>query len=249
MTDIFDQRAVADENVGYGLSGDMKKTQFVLQLLGMADCADTLKCILAAAEQGMEMNCGSLEDSDLTSPEFTAHSPLGIAPALKEYDYFTATAKAIIEFINARGLGYSLIPKNDVIAAEAEVWVDKSREQAEPAIQTLVGEIRGQDGDYAAAKAQLEPVLDELNAQLANGDYILGKNYSMADLHWTAAIHLLELTSGADMISSRSNIKSWLDRIRTKKSNCGQSVVAASLMPTVDDVKANKLKNVVIEDF
>ena len=48
MTDIFDQRAVADSGAGeYGASGDMKKTQYLLQLLGMAYCADTLKCILA----------------------------------------------------------------------------------------------------------------------------------------------------------------------------------------------------------
>ena len=57
--DLFDQRAIADDGAGeYGLSGDMKKTQYVLQLLGAPYCAETLKCILIAAEQGMEMNCG-----------------------------------------------------------------------------------------------------------------------------------------------------------------------------------------------
>ena len=37
--DLFDQRAVADTGAGdYGLSGDMKKTQYVLQLLGAPHC-------------------------------------------------------------------------------------------------------------------------------------------------------------------------------------------------------------------
>lgn len=248
--DLFDQRAVADTGAGdYGLSGDMKKTQYVLQLLGAPFCPETLKCILIAAEQGMEMNTGSLEMADLDSAEFNEVSEFGLAPALKENDYFTAGSKAITEFINARGLGTSIIPNNVVLAAEQESWIDKSRQQAEPAIQAFVGEITGQGGDTAAAKAQLEPVLDELNEQLGKDKFILGKNYSMADVHWTADIHLLGLTSGADMIESRANIKTWMQSMRDKKSNCGQSLKACSLLPTVEDIKANKLNNVTIDDF
>ncbi len=248
--DLFDQRAVADTGAGdYGLSGDMKKTQYVLQLLGAPHCPETLKCILIAAEQGMEMNTGSLEMADLDSADFNEVSEFGIAPALKENDYFTAGSKAITEFINARGLGTSIIPNNVVLAAQQESWIDKSRQQAEPAIQAFVGEITGQAGDTAAAKAQLEPVLDELNEQLGKDKFILGKNYSMADVHWTADIHLLGLTSGADMIESRANIKTWMQSMRDKKSNCGQSLKACSLLPTVEDIKANKLNNVTIDDF
>tara|TARA_R110002096_G_scaffold41901_10_gene113010 strand:- start:316 stop:1065 length:750 start_codon:yes stop_codon:yes gene_type:complete len=248
--DLFDQRAVADSGSGdYGLSGDMKKTQYVLQLLGAPFCPETLKCILIAAEQGMEMNTGSLEMSDLDSAEFNEVSEFGLAPALKENDFFTAGSKAITEYINARGLGTSIIPKNVVLAAEQETWIDKSRQIAGPAIGAFVGEITGQGGDAAAARAQLEPVLDELNTQLGKDKFILGKNYSMADVHWTADIHLLGLTSGADMIESRSNIKNWMQSMRDKKSNCGQSLKACSLLPTVEDIKANKLNNVTIDDF
>jgi glutathione S-transferase len=248
--DLFDQRAVADTGAGdYGLSGDMKKTQYVLQLLGAPFCPETLKCILIAAEQGMEMNTGSLEMSDLDSSEFQQVSEFGIAPALKENDFFTAGSKAITEYVNARGLGTSIIPKNVTLAAEQETWVDKSRQIASPAIQAFVGEITGQAGDTTAAKAQLEPVLDELNAQLGKDKFVIGKNYSMADIHWTADMHLLGLTSGAEMIESRSNIKNWMQNMRDKKSNCGQSLKSCSLLPTVEDIKANKLNNVTIDDF
>ena len=251
MKDIFDQRAVADSGAGeYGASGDMKKTQYLLQLLGMAHCADTLKCILAAAEQGMEMNCGSLEESDLNSAEFTSVSSFGMTPALKEKDFFTAGARAIIEFINARGLGYSLIPKNATLAAEQETWVDKAcTEEVNSAISMLTAEIRGQGGDTAAAKAKLEPALNELNDQLSKDKFIVGKNYSMADVHWTAVVHLISLSSATDLIDSNTNIKNWFASIHNKKSNCGQSVKAATLLPTVEDIKSNKLNNVVIDDF
>ncbi|MEM7304111.1 MAG: glutathione S-transferase family protein [Pseudomonadota bacterium] len=251
MTDIFDQRAVADTGAGdYGLSGDMKKTQYVLQLLGMAHSADTLKCILAAAEQGMEMNCGSLEESDLSSDEYTSVCYFGIAPSLKEKDFFTAGSRAIIEFINARGLGYSLIPKNAGLAAEQETWVDKAcDDDVESALQQLTNEIRGQGGDVAAARSKLEPALNALDTQLSKDKFIVGKNYSLADVHWTAVVHLISVSSAADLIDSHSNIKNWFAGIHDKKSNCGQSVKAATLLPTTEDIKANKLNNVVIDDF
>lgn len=248
--DLFDQRAVADTGAGdYGLSGDMKKTQYVLQLLGAPFCAETLKCILAAGEQGMEMNCGALEMSEVGSSELAEVAEFGMLPALKENDYFTSGTRAITEYINARGLGTSLIPKNVVLASEQDTWIEKARQQAAPAVDAMVGEITGRGGDAAAAKNTLGPILDELNEQLGKDKFIVGKNYSLADLHWTAHLHLLGLTSGADMIDSRSNIKTWLEGIRNKKSNCGQALKAASLLPTVDDIKANKLNNVVIEDF
>ena len=63
-------------------------------------------------------------------------------------------------------------------------------------------------------------------------------------------MHLLGLTAGADLINERSNIKSWLDKIKSKKSACGQDVVAASFLPSADDIKAKKLPPIIkIEDF
>lgn len=254
MTDLFDQKALADSGDGdYGLSGDMKKTQYVLQLLGAPYCPETLKCLLVAGEQGMEMNTGALEKSDFDSAALNAVSEFGMLPALKENDYFTSGTKAITEYINARGLGNSLIPKNAALAAEQEYWIDKSRGQTGNAVSALVDEciVSGSNdaGKIDAARQALAPVLDELNTQLSKGRYILGKNYSLADLHWTAVIHLLGLTASADLTDSRPNIKNWLATIRDKKSSCGQALKAVSLLPSVEDIKANKLSNVVIDDF
>jgi glutathione S-transferase len=251
--DLFDQRAIADEGAGeYGLSGDMKKTQYVLQLLGAPFCAESLKCILIAAEQGMEMNCGSITLEELNSDDFTAVAEFGMAPALKENDYFTTGSKAITEYINARGLGFSLIPKNITMASEQEMWIDKSRAQSGTSVFTLIDEAICSGTNDAAkidtAKQALNPILDDLNELLGKGKFIGGKNYTMADLHWTATCHLIRLAA-ADMIDSRANIQAWLDGMQSKKSNCGQSLISASLLPSIEDIKANKLNNVVITDF
>jgi len=175
-----------------------------------------------------------------------------MAPALKENDYFTTGSKAITEYINARGLGFSLIPKNITMASEQEMWIDKSRAQSGTSVFALVDETICSGTNDAtkidAAKQTLNPILDDLNELLGKGKFIGGKNYTMADLHWTATCHLIRLAA-ADMIDSRANIKAWLDGMQSKKSNCGQSLISASLLPSIEDIKANKLNNVVITDF
>ena len=255
--DIFDQRAAVDESEGqYGLSGEMKKTQYVLQLLGAPWCPDTLKCILIAAEQGMEMTCGVVDPTanEHQSSDFLAVSEFGILPALKESDYYTAGVKAITEFINARGLGTTLIPMNDTMATEQECWIQIARTEAEPAVNSLVEECictgNNDTSKIDAAKSTLSPILDQLNDTLGKNKFVAGKSYSVADIHWTAALHLLSLTAGADLIEQRSNIKTWLAGIRSKKSACGQDVVATTFLPSADDIKAKKIVNIVkIPDY
>ena len=60
MKEVFEKIAVKVDE--YGADGDMKKTQFVLDLIGSVTDPNTYKCILVAGEQGMEMNCYSLEN-------------------------------------------------------------------------------------------------------------------------------------------------------------------------------------------
>ncbi len=255
--DIFDQRAAVDESEGeYGLSGEMKKTQYILQLLGAPWCPDTLKCILIAAEQGMEMTCGLVDPTanEHQSADFLAVSEFGILPALKESDYVTAGVKAITEFINARGLGNTLIPMNDALATDQECWIQIARTQAEPAINTLVEECvctsNNDAGKIESAKSTLGPILDQLNDTLGKNKFVAGKNFSLADIHWTAGLHLLSLTAGADLIEQRSNIKAWLANMRGKKSACGQDVIATSFLPSAEDIKAKKIVPIVkIPDF
>ncbi len=255
--DLFDQRAAIDESEGqYGLSGEMKKTQYILQLLGAPWCADTLKCILVAAEQGMEMTCGVVDTSsnEQNSSDYLAVSEFGVVPALKESDYTTAGVRAITEFINARGLGNTLIPMNAVQASDQDCWIEIARSQAGPAIDTLVAECicsdNGDAGKIADAKNTLVPIMDMLNDALGKNAFIVSKNFTMADIHWTANLHLLGLTAGADLINERSNIKSWLEKIRNKKSACGQDVIATKFLPSADDIKAKKLPPIIkIDDF
>lgn len=260
MMDLFEKRAPMNTEEGYGSTGEMKKAQYMLQLLGTPWDADTLKCIITAAEQGMEMRTGYLDtlngEQDLLA--YRDIFEFGTYPGLKEADYNVAGANGIMAFINARGLGYSLVPKNVIDAATQDFWIDIAITEATPNVNILVQEQivkslvdTGYNADNVActqAKGNLTSVLDALDKQLMDKAYIISK-YSFADIHWTAVIHLLMLTDAADMVNKRPHILRWYKALAMRKSNCGQDIVSFSLLPSLDNIQRKELSSVVIKDF
>src|SRR5690348_6650910 len=101
---IFHNESRPDEP-RYGLTGDMKKTQFKLQLAGGAADIGTLKSLLTAIESGMETEVTvlDLQGGEHRTPEYLSISPFAKVPALKEANYIISGAPAIMAYIDARG--------------------------------------------------------------------------------------------------------------------------------------------------
>ena len=270
MTDIFELMAEKSGLVGgdgseagekYGASGDLKKTQYVLELIGSPADPDTLKCIITAAEQGMEMNCYStITDAVSNLDECISElSPLGITPCLKELDFYTCGADAITAFADARGLGYALTPRNATLAAMQNYWVDIAVTNVAPQVKQIVNEVfvkQYSDPSYTAdmqvvntAGDELKTFFDALDQQLEGNKYIVCDKYTWADLHWSAYAHLCEIAGCNSLIDERKNVKDWFSRIKTRKAQCGQDEVAFDMMPNAGETKAGKLKSVVISNY
>ncbi len=263
MTELFafGRSAGSDtSNVSYGLGGDMKKTQYVLQLLGFPGHAGTLKCLITAVEMGMETDTGVLDilEGQDESSEYLEVSPFGMVPALKEADYYVAGESGIMSYIEARGLGKRLPPKNVALLAEQNYWSDIACTEVGPHINTLLRErvlapmddsvYMVRSDDIQAARNALAAPLDALNEQLASNTFIIG-NYSFADIHWTAYVHLLYEAGEGDLVDARPNVKAWFDRIRIHKSFSGQNIVAYDVLPKLADIRKKRLNSVVIDDY
>ena len=262
MNDLFAfGSAVPDPSASdrYGLTGDLKKTQYLMQLLGHPSDPDTLKCLIIAAEKGIEVESGILNipAKQHLSDDYLAIEPLGVAPALKEANYTLAGDLAIISFIEGRGLGNRMPPRNAAILAEQNFWVDVARTNVDPYVRQIVSEkllkgiCQGESIDeelIGEAKAALEPIFDVLDEQLTGKKFIVG-DYSYADVHWTAYVHLLDLAGQGSLLDLRPGLKAWFERIKAHKSFSGQDIVAYDLLPTIDDIKRQSLSSVVITDF
>ncbi len=99
-----------------------------------------------------------------------------------------------------------------------------------------------------SARTGLASMLDALDAQLAGKSYIVG-DYSYADVHWTAYIHLLCVAGEDALVRERPNLHAWFERIRSRKSFSGQDLIAYELMPSLDDIRAKRLSDIVITDY
>ena len=264
MTDIFNSMAEKSghtDSSKYGMSGEMKKTQYVLELIGSPTDADTLKSIITAAEQGMEMNCYSIitDAVDNMNESIREISPFSITPCLKEADFITCGGDAITSFIDARGLGYSLTPRNATLAAMQNYWVDIAVTNVAPHVNLIVDEAitkKINDKSYSpdtqvinACCEDLRVFFDALDQQLKSNKYIVCDKYTWADLHWTAYIHLCEIAGCNALIDERKNIQDWFNRIKSRKSQCGQDIVAYDMLPDAEEVLQGRLKSVEISNY
>lgn len=218
-----------------------------MQLRGFPGDTNTDKCLLMAAEKGVKLDVELLDilEGACDRQDYRAISPFGKCPCLKEGDFLTSGAPAILAYLDVRGQGGLLNPKKAAIFGDQNYWVQVGGQFAEPAVNALMREkvcgpmcdstYEADVGSIASSREALEQVLDALNAQLEGKNYIVGE-YSYADIHWTAIAHLCELVDEVDLIDSRDNVKTWYGRVKARDS-------FASL-PTLDDVKRKQLRSV-----
>jgi len=217
-----------------------KKEAVRMTMRGFPGDANTCKCLLMAAEKKVKLDVEVLDvlGGACDQEAYRAVSPFGKYPYLEEGDFSTTSVNAILSFLDVRGEGNSLLnPKKAQLFGQQNYWGQVSRKLCEPAVDTLVKAsiYHIEEGDVAAARAQIESVLDELNSFIDNKEYLVG-DYSFADVHWTAVIHMLVLVGEQEMISSRSNLNAWFGRVKARSSYAG--------LPSLDDVKNKQLRSV-----
>ena len=263
MADLFHYGSAAkalDADDRYGSDGEMKKTQYIMQLLGFPGDVDTLKCLLTAAEKGIEVESGILDmtKGEQESADYRAISPFGLTPALKEAYYTIAGEPGFGVFIEGRGLGNRLAPRNAAVLATEMYWMEVGKEEVQPHVEALMTQkVCGQmadpsfASDDAAINAAREALADSLDAfddQLQSNEFVVGQ-YSYADIHWTIYIHLLTILGEGVLFAKYSNIKAWFDRIKAHKSFSGQDIISYDFLPTLDEIKAKVMKDVECGEF
>jgi glutathione S-transferase len=176
---------------------------------------------------------------------------------LKEANYVVVGEHGTSVFVEGKGLGTFLAPRNAAVLADQNYWMDIGRTEVQPHVETLMQElVIGPMGDAAytadsaavdAARAALATPLDALNAKIAK-KYIVG-DFCYADIHFTAYMHLLLVMGEADMLNSRPNVKAWFELIKKHKTNSGQDIIAYDFLPSLEDIKAKTLADIECGQF
>lgn len=222
-------------SVGDHLSSKMK-------LYGVPSDPNTLKCLMTAGEKGVDIE--SIAVSDTGTQEINAMSPFGTIPCLRDVEFTLCGTPAIMSYLDDKGFGPSLVPRNGVVRALHYQCIHIANETVAPAVnQLLTGE--NVDGAVATLGAAFDVLNNTLNTKKHRGDFLVGE-FSMADLHWAPYVHACVITGHADLIQSRDAVSAWWEKVKAHKSTSKENYVASSILPSLDEIKTNQLRSVTI---
>jgi glutathione S-transferase len=115
------------------------------------------------------------------SPEYLAINPMGKVPALKDGDVTMAEVAAICAYVAERNPEAKLAPPlGDPLRAKYLYWLFYGPSCIEPAITQLATKI--EMNPVAAGWGDAQRVVDVLDAALQKGPWLLGDNFTAADI-------------------------------------------------------------------
>ncbi len=213
--------------------GDQLRTKMILR--GHPSCPNTAKCLQTAAEKGVDVDTVLVTDVD--SSDFRAVSPYGLGPVLHDIDFVIYGTGAVMSYLDDKGFGPSLVPRNGVSRAIMYQWAIIATEQ----VQTNLGDSINKDA--------LATLFDGLEKQVLNppkrGDFICG-DFSLADIHWSACCNLIEIGGAGDLISSRPGVAKWYDKVKSHPSTSKEKIIPFTVLPSAADISSGTLNGISI---
>ena len=211
------------------------KLASAMTLYGHPSCINTAKCLQTAGEKGVDVETKVIQGPD----EVRSMSPLGSAPVLKDLDNIVYGTGAIMSYLDDKGFGPSLVPRNGVFRAQMYQW-------AHLATDYVQAQDAASDGCDRELLAKLYGLLEErLNVARKRGPFICD-DFSLADIHWSACTNALMNAGVSDVVDSFGKVKEWWEAVKSHPSTSKEKLTPYSVLPTREDVASGTLRNVAI---
>ena len=156
------------------------------------------------------------------SPEFVQISPIGKVPVLVDEDGTTIWDSSLIaEYLDETYPEPSFYPSDRKQRLECRKLEDIADTLADNAVALWYQKLKGDNADpkdiakYQAAINRLLPVLDE---QLTTSAYLLGKNWTLADIAAVSALGYYTLRLGDDWQHQYLRLGQWFKKLHEKES-------------------------------
>ncbi len=181
-----------------------------------------LRSIWAAEETGVAYEQVTTNfGKDAKTDDYLAINPNGRIPALVDGDLLLCESMAINLYL-AKNYGGDLYPQDAASEASTWQWSVWGISEIEPLQMQIVvqklftPEEKRDAGVIARAEKGLQRPLAVLDKQLADQPYLLGQNFSIADLNLAGVMQLFQMIK-LD-VSSWTNVQAWLDRCYSRES-------------------------------
>jgi glutathione S-transferase len=165
--------------------------------------------LMEETEQPYERVLTDIATGAQRKPEYLAINPMGKVPALRDGEATLAEAAAICAYVAERYPEAKLAPPpGDPLRAKFLYWLFFSPGCIEPAMVQIATKI--EMNSVAAGWGDAQRVFDVLDAALAKGPWILGDNFSAADIAIGSALNFsVRLFK---MVPSRPSFEAYIGR-------------------------------------
>ena len=214
----------------------------VMDLYGSPKCPHTNAVLIAAGEKGVDLNCHT-EDDWGPSSSVRSMSPLGIGPVLKDRSATNIGVMSCMSYLDDKGFGPSLVPRNGVIRAVMYQYAHIATDHVQPqAAASLKGS--ADESILNTAFDLLENLLtNPPDPKLGKGVFICGE-FSLADIHWMSCVNVLEASGKGGLVSSRAKTSEWCAAVKDHDSTSKEAVKPYTFLPTKEEMDSNTLRNV-----
>jgi len=191
-----------------------------MKLYGFPPSPNTWKVRAVAAHLGIPLE---MQFVDLTKPraaEYLALSPTGRTPTLVDGDFKLTESNAILQYIASQKPN-SLWPNDPRTRADITRWqcwqlAHWGKEACEPLIvNRLVKKLLNlgppDEAEVAKGTAAFHKEAKLLDAQLAKGPYLVGKELTLAD--FAVAAPLFYIQQGGLPVESYAKLRDWFGRV------------------------------------
>lgn len=216
-----------------------------MELYGHPADPGTIQSLMTAAEKGIDVDGIYVDGENGNSKVLSTLSQFGTIPCLKDGDFIVYGARAVMSYLDDKGFGTSLVPRNGVIRAQQYKWMQIADDYLRPHAISLLGKA----GDLEGAKEAVKPFASALDVQLADpkrkGSFIVG-DYSLADVYWAAYVHMFEVAGGSSAFCAHPNVQAWWDEVKSHPSTSKEPIVAYEILPSMADIQQRQLKSIYI---
>jgi len=215
-----------------------------MKFYGNPNCLNSAKCLFTAAEKGVDIESHYVGlDGEGDAAEAAAISPHGSLPVIRDVDFVVYGTNAIMSFLDDKGFGPSLVPRNATVRTIMYQWIHIASDLAQPDVMKLMSG----GGDTAIVSHWFDAFESHLQSKPTSlrGDYLCGA-FSLADIHWAALAQGCFLADAGDIIESRPMVSKWWGMIKSHPSTSKEKIKAYDVLPTANDIQGNNLRDIQI---
>ena len=206
----------------------------MLKIWGRISSINVKKVVWTAQELGLDFQrteAGGLFGI-VKTPDFMALNPNSLVPVIEDGDYTLWESNVVVRYLCAKHAPDTLYPQSLRERFSAERWMDWQQTTFNPASRPGFWQLVRTPAEQrnleliAGSNAAVESLMGTLDAHLATREFMLGAQFSMADIPLACEAHRWFALPQARQ--SRPHVERWFAGLRARQTSAGVLDLALS---------------------